>query len=223
MRKSQAPSQLAKRPRIMTATRKKYPMYRAPTRVNVGKQAWPPQLVNTVRYVEAISITLTLGVGNARFTANGLYDPNQSGTGHQPMYFDQLMAVYDHYTVLKSKIKITPSYSGTLYFAAYVDDDTSGPSNFTSAMEYDESKGYLRNGAVSVFPPINLSWDAVKKFGPNPLANDNLQGTSSANPAEISTYYITVYDPSTPNTSMQCLVEMEFQVVWDEFATTSPS
>lgn len=208
----------------MPLTKKRTPLYRAPTRVNVGKQAWPPQLTNTVRYVEGISISLSLGIGNARFTANGLYDPNQSGVGHQPMYFDQLTAVYDHYTVLKSKIKITPSYNGTLYFAAYVDDDSSGPSNFTSAMEYDESKGYLRNGAVTAFTPIYLYWDATKKFGPNPMANDNLQGTSGSNPSEISTYYITAFDPSTPaSAAVQCLVEMEFTVVWDEFATTSPS
>ena len=38
------------------------------------------------------------------FSANGLYDPNITGVGHQPRGFDQLMALYDHYYVSRSKI-----------------------------------------------------------------------------------------------------------------------
>jgi hypothetical protein len=34
------------------------------------------------------------------FRVNGLYDPDQTGTGAQPVYFDQWMALYNRYRVL---------------------------------------------------------------------------------------------------------------------------
>ena len=38
------------------------------------------------------------------FRTNSLYDPDNATGGHQPMYFDQLGALYDRYSVLSSKI-----------------------------------------------------------------------------------------------------------------------
>ncbi len=62
----------------------------------------------TQRYCEYVSINPALGViADYVFSANGIYDPNVSGTGHQPMGFDQWMALYDHYHVVSSEIKIT--------------------------------------------------------------------------------------------------------------------
>ena len=37
---------------------------------------------------------------------NSLFDPNLSGLGHQPRGFDQLMAVYEKYTVVAAKITV---------------------------------------------------------------------------------------------------------------------
>jgi len=41
------------------------------------------------------------------FSANACYDPDISGVGHQPMYFDNFSEVYGVYRVLYSKITIT--------------------------------------------------------------------------------------------------------------------
>ena len=40
-----------------------------------------------------------------------MFHPDKSSVGHQPMYFDQLQAIYDHFTVINSRIKVTPFYS----------------------------------------------------------------------------------------------------------------
>ncbi len=40
------------------------------------------------------------------FTANGLFDPDITGTGHQPRGFDQFMALYDKYVVVSSSITL---------------------------------------------------------------------------------------------------------------------
>jgi len=38
------------------------------------------------------------------FRCNNIYDPDATGGGHQPRHFDILAEVYDHYTVLGSKM-----------------------------------------------------------------------------------------------------------------------
>ena len=40
------------------------------------------------------------------YSANGLYDPDITGAGHQPMSFDQLIGMYEHYTVQSGKITV---------------------------------------------------------------------------------------------------------------------
>ena len=47
------------------------------------------------------------------FSANGLYDPNITGIGHQPRGFDQLMALYDHYVVIGVRAILTVHGSDT--------------------------------------------------------------------------------------------------------------
>jgi hypothetical protein len=62
----------------------------------------------TMRYSEQFSIDASaLDVpGSYIFSANGLHDPNITGTGHQPRGYDQLMAMYRHYEVLEAMIEI---------------------------------------------------------------------------------------------------------------------
>lgn len=60
-----------------------------------------------LRYVETITINPDVAMaGDYVFSANGLYDPNVTGIGHQPYGFDELMAMYSHYAVIGSKITV---------------------------------------------------------------------------------------------------------------------
>lgn len=61
----------------------------------------------TMRYAEKVSLTGVAG-GSASyiFSANGLFDPNVTGTGHQPRGFDQLMQLYDHYVVKNATCEV---------------------------------------------------------------------------------------------------------------------
>lgn len=61
----------------------------------------------TMRYQERFDINPTTGVpGSYILSANGLYDPNVTGTGHQPRGFDQLMAMYRHYEVKEALVEL---------------------------------------------------------------------------------------------------------------------
>jgi hypothetical protein len=74
----------------------------------------PGALRTVLTYSDRISISNTVGVFNIfTFSGNGLFDPNISGVGQQPLGFDQLSTLYRQYRVLGSAIEATPLSTGT--------------------------------------------------------------------------------------------------------------
>lgn len=207
------------------ARKKSAPFYR-PVRSKFGNQAFPKQLNNTMRYVDWLAVPLTAGLGAWQISCNGLYDANTTGTGGQPAYFDQLKAIYDHYTVVKSKAKFTciSPVNTTTNFTLYIDDDNSINQIAYKAAMYETAKSTIANTTVSAPVVLYNSWDAVKFFGPNPLANDNLQGGQGNNPAEQSYYTLVIGDVAgSSSVSVSVLVEVEYSVIWDELTTIADS
>lgn len=69
---------------------------------------FPKSKIVKLRYVTQIALNAP-SVGNNAvhvFRANSMYDPDFTGTGHQPSNFDRWTNVYDHYTVVGSKINV---------------------------------------------------------------------------------------------------------------------
>lgn len=61
-----------------------------------------------LRYVETIGLISSAGsVARNVFSPQNCFDPNVTGTGHQPMYFDQLTAIYARYKVHGATIRVT--------------------------------------------------------------------------------------------------------------------
>lgn len=204
------------------------PRLAMPARVRFGRQAFPPQLFNTLRYSEQVSVTLN-GVGeqNYVFSANGLYDPNITGTGHQPMYFDQLCAVYDHYTCLSSRITVIPTTAAAnqpFILSIYVDDDNIGLMGVTPNIERPGAKYAQININAGQSTKLSNNWSARRIFGPGTQADPSMQGTASANPTEGSYYMVFIGgNTALANTAVSFLVLIEYNVVWDEFVTVGQS
>lgn len=73
---------------------------------------FPTRREATFKYVGTVAMTETAaGIGTQwTWALNGLYDPDLTYTGHQPMYFDQLVSAlgpYYRYTVHDVQIKLT--------------------------------------------------------------------------------------------------------------------
>ena len=66
----------------------------------------PSKFHTRLRYGDTYTFTLTSGA-NAfqRFNGNSLNDPDSSGVGHQPTYYDQLTALYGSVRVNACKIR----------------------------------------------------------------------------------------------------------------------
>ena len=87
-----------RRTRRPTRTVKKYPLMRRYRQVKIG--AFPNSKTVNLRYVEDFTLNPgVLGASVQVFSMNGLFDPNITGGGHQPMFFDNYTALYDSYRV----------------------------------------------------------------------------------------------------------------------------
>ncbi|AUW34326.1 capsid protein [Circovirus sp.] len=83
---------------------------RGPLKLYGGFAPFPPTYSAKMHYVENFSLaTGTAGVmgTSAKVSLNSLYDPNMSGSGHQPYGYDQITALYRRYIVSGVKINIT--------------------------------------------------------------------------------------------------------------------
>lgn len=192
----------------------------------------PRKALVTHRYVSSIILTSTSGaIAKHQFSANGMFDPDITATGHQPLYFDQFTALYDHYTVIGSKITVKLC-SGTAneaagQFAMMLNDDTSSTNITDPEHAFEQSQ---HSNRLTLIPPNSnnsyaqrLTWSPKKVFGGSILANDALQGTVSANPTEQSYYdlYFSSFGSATTTCAIQVLIE--YIAVWDELKEVAQS
>lgn len=199
------------------------------TSVNFG-QGFPKQARMSMRYWDNITVSSTTGsVGLWNFRANDVYDPNATGTGHQPMYFDQMMAIYNHFVVVGSKISVFPSYGGanTTPYAMVImfNDDLTSPSlsSLFAAIENSKSK-FVINAPQADGKMLSMGYSARSTFGGDPLAMSQLQGTASASPSETSVFTIAM-QPSDLASTLDVYVQVliEYEVVFRELKDIATS
>lgn len=143
-------------------------------------------------------------IGVRQFSANGIYDPDITGTGHQPVGFDQMMALYEQYTVMRAHIKVTFLNAGSdpARVCVFLNPDTTTPT-ITSVMENGliDTKlitGNGTDGGAHRIATIELTCDMPKYFGKtwnDVLGNSEMYGTIASNPVEQVYFSIAAWDP----------------------------
>lgn len=182
----------------------------------------PKRLISTLKYSDTIRLESTAGaIKNHQFILNGLYDTDFTGVGHQPMYFDQLMGIYNHYTVVGCKLVVRyQAYDENIVpvkVGLWQNDDTTiTPADFNSAVEQSKGQQELVGNGGEGQKTLTMKWSAKQTFGP-PMANTLLRGSASANPTEQSVGVITVQSADVITTTQTIVqVELEFITVFTE-------
>jgi hypothetical protein len=133
-----------------------------------------------------------LGILNAYFfRANGLYDPNQTGVGHQPMGFDDLMTKYKHYCVKYSRITVNARNAdtdGVYRWGIAILPTTTPPSDASVATELGNGvQGLITQNVYSVgmTGQLSIDCDVGRYFGVKDVTGEaDLAGNASNNPAD---------------------------------------
>jgi len=191
----------------------------------------PPQYMATLRYAETVTLTLSSGAFNSYvFVCNGLYDPNLTGTGHQPLLFDQIMALYTHYHVKKSRCYISACLPNAIDCgitqALVVEDNSSLATSSVGGMtEMQGQRGGMPcvNTQAASLPKMYASWNAKEVFGGDLLANNALRGNVGANPSEASYFIYGAQDNNGSTLTLVLAVVIEYDCVFTEFKGVAQS
>lgn len=191
---------------------------------------FPPTLLTKLRYVDTYALISTAGaIAKQVMYLNSTFDPDNSGTGHQPLYRDTYAAIYDQYAVVSTSVKIQyQSLSATsgMVIGAVVDDDNSSSSTPTVLMEQNMGKHMLLppfTGSISN-RTINLQWDCKKHLGIDPYTSQTYKTAVGSNPSEVASLIIwSVPADGSSTATCQVQVTMEFTVLFTELTTPTSS
>lgn len=196
------------------------------------KVGFPQKTRMVHRYVDVGTLDYTapdLNVAYLPYSCNGMYDPYLNIGGHQPMYFDELCAIYNHYTVVQSKITVEFSIDtsaapgGHCVCGIYIDDDsTPAFLNLYTVCEDSSCVSGLTNQSNNLV--VTKTWNSYKYFGGSALSNDNLQGTNTSNPDEQSVYIVFVRSADgATSLGVQYKLTIEYDAIWDELKSIGSS
>jgi len=148
-------------------------------------------------YHERAQLTGALGALDTHyFRANDVYDPDQTGAGHQPIGFDQAMLFWEQFCVFSAKISVTffSNSAEIVRVGVFLNPDTTNPS-VGQIMEGGYMKtaivtGSSTNANFHQIKQINMTCDNIKFFQSKNKEHyfdrDVFSGTAAASPAELA-------------------------------------
>lgn len=183
---------------------------------------FPKKMKFIHRFVDVRSLTDSGSAQHLQFSANGLYDPYLGAGGGQPMYFDQLTALYNHYTVIASKITVRIVPAGTSVQNPYriilwTNDDTTTTPTVDGIAEQKGAITRLCTGGVNPSQIVlSKGWSLKRTFSGN-VASSQFEGNSTTNPTEQSVFQLT-FRTLDGVSSVQVYVQttIEYIAIWKE-------
>jgi hypothetical protein len=192
---------------------------------------FPRNWRRVLRYVDNVTLTSTVG-GQAyyQFRVNSLFDPDLSGTGHQPRGYDQLCSStgpYQTYRVhgVSARIIVPPSGSNVWNIAAGFSDSSTvsaGASGQGIGLSCAEQPGWI--GTV-IPADAGTAHEMVFKATMGQIQNvpqaaiaseDNYAAAYNANPVDTAYFTVTGNIITASTGSIFVGVMLEFDVTFED-------
>jgi hypothetical protein len=190
---------------------------------------FPPKLLAKVRYVDSYALTSTVGsVSKQVMILNSTFDPDNTGSGHQPLYRDTFAGLYDQYAVTQCDVVVkfvntsaTPITVGCVY-----DDDNSTSGTVNTLCEQTTGQHTIvpaLTGSLSS-TTFRYHWDCETMLGIDPYASETYKTAVGSNPSESADFLLWASATDGASTgSVVVHVEMVFTVLWTELTTPTQS
>lgn len=164
------------------------------------------------------------------FSANGLYDPDVTGTGTQPSGFDQMMVFYEHFTVHKAEIIATyRNYTTTtapIIFLAARGDVTNIPDPVIVMQTGNSVSTQLLPGSTfGALKELRMRLEVPKFLGINdPQDSTTIRGDVSANPVEGAFFHVGSFNNEVAAAGeVKVQIRIEYHAVFSEPRVITPS
>jgi hypothetical protein len=180
-----------------------------------------PHKYMTLKYTDVVTTSLATTVGVSQvYNLNSLFDPDRTGTGHQPYGFDQMSALYNRYRVLKTRWRICFSPSSLTYAISVIPMNgllaasVTNLATFVTAAESPRAvnweqgasgQSHLISGQV---PLNNLTGVTSTEY----LADDRFEAIVTASPSEVMVLQVVLYNPSGSTISINYVVDLYYEV-----------
>jgi hypothetical protein len=218
---------------------KRKPVARASVKARLSAPLMPSKMRRILRYNSQLTLTApgTSTITNYQFRLNSLYDPDLTSTGHQPMGYDQLTALYNQWVVTRCRVIVNaimlsdPAYvSGSAGMLAMygVANDSSVPTTPSQLIEnhqpsYSTVSGYQNHCRLA------RVFDLPRMFGLTQTqytADDTFYGQISANPSKnayLNLAYFTLGLPNALSATFRVDVTIEFEAYFKQAFTLTSS
>ena len=173
-----------------------------------------------LNYVE--SLNLSNGTPRVQYTfrGNSLFDPDYSGGGHQPMYFDQYAGIYNKYRVVGSAIRVEAINAQGLsgcYFMMFPNTDIATLTSIPLALEQSRARAAnimpIAGGGPAARYKQYCSTRKACGLLKGEAYDDTLSATIGNNPAQV--WYWNLFwetTDSASNVTINALVKITYYV-----------
>lgn len=194
-------------------------------------------IVMGLEYTHVVNVTEgapTSGAFN-QYRLNSCYDPDLSGTGKQPLGFDQYSALYGRYRVLKATVDIyctnrLDTGGNNYVFCVWPSAQSSITSDPESWLVQPMAKykvGSLATGGGAI-QHIKMSVDIARLLGVTSSefrSEADYSAITSANPSRVAYLHVGIFGlgPTSVATSCQFVTKLTFLTEWSQPVTLALS
>lgn len=178
----------------------------------------PGRVIVTLPYVEALNRAPGTFIDEYQFNLNSIFDPNRTGTGHQPMGYDQWANFYGRYRVIRVRVQV-----------AFVNANTAVPIQCTISATNSTTALTLLSGSEQPYSATTLlstragmdtatltrTYNLHDIVGKTPLeyqGSDLDQAQIGASPGELAILHVNVASIDGSNITYQVVVRLYFTV-----------
>lgn len=195
--------------------------YNKKVNVNKALQPFAQRYITKMKYCEAVNIAST-GPQVYRWNLNSVFDPNRSGTGHQPYGHDSLTPIYNRYRVISCSYVISGVDTAGRYIqiAALPANEEATISSLTvSEIRENPRARYITQAPNASLKMLKGYVSLPSLMGRNKaqyMADDRFQATAGSSPSEAAVLNVFAQDLAdglnTINTTLN--LTLTYTVEW---------
>lgn len=202
------------KPRVIRRRRFAKRRVQKTTNVNRSLQPVPSRYICKMKYSTNVATDIN---GQYIFNLNSLYDPDRTGTGHQPYGFDNLALLYNRYRVISCGWRISSPTASYRQIGCIPSNDLGITWDINDMKENPRAKYIIQSTGGGTMTLHGKSYlpALMGRTKTQYMADDNYQAIVNTSPVENALLYITTAtNAGDAEPFAQVQVLLEFTVEW---------
>ena len=181
-----------------------------------GVTGFPDQMFTSMKYVETIEFG-AIGFHVQEFAGNKVSDPNVTGAGHQPMYFDEYSQLYNRWLAYSCSLRMEIVNSSTVPLNVVVfPSSTQVPIlNISKAQEQPHARSTLV-GNFGTNRGVLTHNMTTRKIRGETIMDDDFSGQGNSGQPSRQWFWLVVLESEPATTAVNCVIKftLVYRVRW---------